>query len=84
MLTLTLASTIFCTSCYLHKWLTLNIKKTRQFRENQRKAGRQAGRQAALHDILLDVFHCGDSDNRFVDKTVVTAILVTCVVVQEM
>jgi len=53
-----LASAIFSTSCYLHKWLTLNIKKIRQFRENQRKEGRQA----ALHDILLDVFHCGDCE----------------------
>ena len=80
MLMLTLASAIFSTSCYLHKWLTLNIKTTRQFRENQRKAGRQLCmtffRTCFIVVIVREV-------NRIVDKTVVTAILVTCVVVDQ-
>ena len=75
MLTLTLASVIFSTSCYLHKWLTLNIKTTRQFRENQRKAGRQLCMTFFRTCFIVLIVRIV---NRFVDKTVVTAILVMC------
>jgi len=59
--------------------LTLNIKKTRQFRENQRKAGRQLCMTFFRMCFIVVIVRVV---NRFVDKTVVTAILVTCVVDQ--